>query len=104
MDWTNEIVNALVLHFNRNAALWTVTGRTSFLILIGLTVELSLFFAINGVVFVKLLPADRDARLLGIPNRWALALALWLVSVGFEMLLHAHGGFHCSSRRWHVGT
>ena len=26
MDWTNEIVNALVLHFDGHAALWTVTG------------------------------------------------------------------------------
>ncbi len=26
MDWANEIVNALVLHFNGKAALWTVTG------------------------------------------------------------------------------
>ena len=104
MDWTNEIVNALVLHFNRNAALWTVTGRTSFLILIGLTVELSLFFAINGVVFVKLLPADRNARILGIPNRWALALALSLISVGVELLLHADGVFHWYYGWWNVAS
>src|SRR5947209_4939865 len=104
MDWANEIVNALVLHFNGNAALWTVTGRTSFLILIGLTVELSLFFAINGVVFVKLLPADRNARILGIPNRWALALALSLVSVGVELLLHANGVFHWYYAWWNVAS
>jgi hypothetical protein len=28
MDWLNEIVNALVLHFDGHAALWTVTGST----------------------------------------------------------------------------
>ena len=39
MDWVNEIINALVLHFNGHAALWTVTGRSSFVILIGLNVE-----------------------------------------------------------------
>jgi hypothetical protein len=32
MDWANEIVNALVLHFNGHAALWTVTGRSSYVI------------------------------------------------------------------------
>ena len=91
MDWFNEIVNAMVLHVNGDAALWTVTGASSFVILIGLTVEISLFFAINGIVFVKLLPADPGVRFAGIPNRWAVAIALSLVSVGVELLLHARG-------------
>jgi hypothetical protein len=104
MDWANEIANALVLHFTGEAALWTVTGRTSFLILIGLTVEISLFFAINEVVFAKLLPADRDRRILGLPNRWALALALALVSVAVELLLHADGVFHWHWWFWNVAT
>lgn len=104
MDWANEIVNALVLHFNGNGALWTVTGRTSYLILIGLTVELTLFFAINGIVFVKLLPPDRNARILGIPNRWALAIGLSIVSVGVELLLHADGVFHWYYAWWNVAT
>jgi len=104
MDWANEIVNALVLHFNGHAALWTVTGRSSFVILIGLTIEISLFFAINGVVFVKLLPADRSARILGLPNRWAAAISLSLVSVGVELLLHADGVFHWYYWWWNVAS
>jgi hypothetical protein len=104
MDWVNEIINALVLHFDGHAALWTVTGHTSFLILIGLTVEISLFFAINGVVFAKLLPAERSARILGLPNRWAMALGLSLVSVGVEILLHADGVFHWYYWWWNVAS
>jgi hypothetical protein len=104
MDWFNEIVNALVLHVNGDAALWTVTGATSYLILIGLTVEISLFFAINGIVYVKLLPADRSARILGIPNRWAIALGLSLVSVGVELLLHELGVFHWHYWWWNVAS
>ena len=104
MDWANEIVNALVLHFNGHAALWTVTGQTSFLILIGLTVEISLFFAINGVIFAKLLPSDRRARILGLPNRWALSIGLSLVSVGVELLLHADGVFHWYYWWWNVAS
>ena len=104
MDWFNEIVNALVLHFDGHAALWTVTGRSSFVILIGLTVEISLFFAINGVVFVKLLPAERSTRILGLPNRWALSVALSLVSVGVELLLHADGVFHWYYWWWNVAS
>jgi hypothetical protein len=94
MDWFNEIANALVLHFNGHAALWTVTGHSSFVILIGLTVEISLFFAINGVVFTKILPADRATRILGLPNRWVLSLGLSLLSVGVELLLHADGVYY----------
>jgi hypothetical protein len=104
MDWANEIVNALVLHFNGHAALWTVTGHSSFVILIGLTVEISLFFAINGVVFAKLLSADRSARILGLPNRWAMSIALSLVSVGVELLLHADGVFHWYYWWWNVAS
>jgi hypothetical protein len=104
MDWVNEIVNALVLHFNGHQALWTVTGDSSFVILIGLNIEISLFFAINGIVFAKLLPADRRARILGLPNRWALAIGLSLVSVGVELLLHADGVFHWYYWWWNVAS
>jgi hypothetical protein len=104
MDWFNEIVNALVLHFNGHAALWTVTGRSSYVILIGLTVEISLFFAINGVIFAKLLPREKSVRILGLPNRWALAIGLSLVSVGVELLLHADGVFHWYYWWWNVAS
>ena len=104
MDWFNEIVNALVLHFNGHAALWTVTGVSSFVILIGLTIEISLFFAVNGVVFVKVLPHDRGLRILGLPNRWALAIFLSIVSVGVELLLHADGVFHWYYWWWNAAS
>jgi hypothetical protein len=104
MDWFNEIVNALIFHFNGSAPLWAVTGVSSYVILIGLTIEISLFFAINGVVFVKLLPADRGVRILGLPNRWALAILLSFVSVGVELLLHADGVFHWHYWWWNVAS
>lgn len=104
MDWFNEIVNALVLHLNGHAALWTVTGASSYVILIGLTIEISLFFAINGIIFVKLLPADRGIRIGGLPNRLSIALALSLVSVGVELLLHALGVFHWYYWWWNVAS
>jgi len=104
MDWANEIANALVLHFDGHAALWTVTGTSSYVILIGLTVEISLFFAINGVIFAKLLPKDPAERILGLPGRWALAVGLSLVSVGVELLLHADGVFHWYYWWWNVAS
>ncbi|HSJ18831.1 MAG TPA: hypothetical protein VK920_12115 [Solirubrobacterales bacterium] len=99
-DWINEIANALVLHFTDRAAVWTVTGDTSYLILIGLTIEISFMFAISGIVYVKLLPPDPRTRILGVPNRLAVGLALSLVAVGVEVLLHDAGVFHWEYWWW----
>ncbi len=101
MDWFNELVNSAVLHATDRAALWTVTGDTSYLILIGLTIEISLLFLVAGVAFAKQLPA-RDVRILGLPNRWVLVLAFSCFCVLVEVLLHATGYFHWEYWWWNV--
>jgi hypothetical protein len=95
-DWFNEIVNALVLQANGTAPLWAATGPTAYQFLVGLNVEISFMFALAGIVYAKLLPADRSVRVLGMPNRLAVALGLSIVSVAVELFLHASGTFH-----WH---
>jgi hypothetical protein len=102
VDWLNEIVNALVLHFTDRAAIWTVTGDTSYLILIGLTIEISFMFAVMGVVYAKSLPADPRLRILGVPNRLALALLFSCFAVLVEILLHETGYFHWEYWWWNV--
>src|SRR4051794_31960528 len=79
-DWFNEIVNALVLQATDRAPLWASTGPTAYQFLIGLNVEISFMFALAGIVYAKLLPADRRVRVLGMPNRFAVALGLSVVS------------------------
>jgi hypothetical protein len=95
-DWFNEIVNALVLKASDTAPLWATTGPTAYQFLIGLNVEISFMFALAGIVYAKLLPPDRGLRVLGMPNRLAVALGLSIVSVAVELFLHASGTFH-----WH---
>jgi hypothetical protein len=102
MDWFNELVNSAVLHLTDHAALWTVTGHTSYLILIGLSVEISLFFAILGIIFVKVLPPDPRQRYLGVPNRIVFVVGFSLVSVGVEVVLHAFGVLHWAYWWWNV--
>ena len=102
-DWINEIANSLVLHFTDRSALWTTTGDTAYLILIGLTLEISFMFAISGVVFVKSLPPDRKEKLLGLPNRWTIAIGFALVAVVVELLLHETGYFHWEYWWWNTG-
>ena len=103
MDWFNELVNSAILGVTDRAALWTVTGDTSFLILIGLTVEISLLFLISGVAFVKSLPPDPRTRILGVPNRVFLVLAFSVFAVVVEYFLEWTGYFHWEYRWWNTG-
>lgn len=101
-DWINEIANSLVLHFSDRAALWTVTGDTAYLILIGLNLEISLMFAVSGIVFAKSLPPDPKQKLLGLPNRWTIAISFSVLAVAVELLLHASGYFHWEYWWWNT--
>ncbi len=101
-DWFNEIVNALVLQVTDRAPLWATTGPTAYQLLIGLNVEISFMFALGGIVYAKLLPADRHARILGMPNRLAIAIGLSLISVVVELFLHETGTFHWEYWWWNT--
>jgi hypothetical protein len=74
VHWFFEIGNALVQRLSGHA-LWTVPGGTSYLLLVGVGVELSLMFSVAGLVLSKLLPEDPKAKILGINNRIVFALA-----------------------------
>jgi hypothetical protein len=99
-DSFNEVVNALILHFSDRAPLWAVTGSTSYLILIGLGIEICFMFAIGGVVYAKSLPPDPAVRILGMPNRLAIGLGFSIVAVAVEVLLHETGYFHWDYWWW----
>jgi len=88
MDLFNETWNALVLHFTDRSAVWTTPGDTSYLIFVGLTIEISAMFAVAGVTFTKMLPADKSLRILGIPNRWLFAVVNAILCVFVEVLLN----------------
>jgi hypothetical protein len=101
-DWFNEIVNALVLEATDRAPLWASTGETAYQFLIGLNVEISFMFALAGIVYAKLLPSDRTKRILGMPNRLAIALGLSITSVVVELFLHETGTFHWEYWWWNT--
>ncbi len=91
MDLFNEIWNALVLHFTDRSAVWTAPGATAYLIFVGLTIEITFMFAVAGVAFTKLLPADKSLKILGIPNRWLFAVVNSIFCVFVEVLLNRAG-------------
>ena len=91
MDWFNEIWNGLVFHFTRYAPVWGAPGKTAYLILIGLNIEIAFMFAIAGVAFAKMLPADKKMKIFGIPNRIFMAVVGAAFCVFVEVLLNAVG-------------
>jgi hypothetical protein len=67
VHWLCEICNALIAKI-WGYPLWAVTNdSTSYILLIGVSVELSFMFSIAGMVAWRMLPEDRSKKILGIP-------------------------------------
>lgn len=90
MDWINEIANGLVDHFT-GKPVWGIAHESSWLILIGLTIEITLMFAVLGLASTLLLPADKHARIAGVNNRLVLAVANSILCVMVEIALNHFG-------------
>jgi hypothetical protein len=104
MDWFNEIWNGLVFHFTNYAPVWGAPGRTAYLLLIGLNIEICFMFAIAGVAFSKMLPVDKSLKVLGLPNRLVFAVAGSIFCVIVELLLNAAGALTWDYTWWNVGA
>ena len=104
MDWFNETWNSLVLHFTQYAPVWGAPGKTAFLILIGLNIEICFMFAIAGITFTKMLPADRNLRILGVPNRLFFAITGSVFCVFVEYLLNQAGALTWDYAWWNRGA
>ena len=86
VHWLYEIANAVICHFT-GYALWTVSPEsTSYILLIGVSVELSLMFSITGFT-ANLLPEDKDKKILGINNRIVFAIGSALLCSLVEIFL-----------------
>jgi hypothetical protein len=102
MDWFNEIWNGLVFHFTQYAPVWGAPGKTAYLILIGLNIEICFMFAVAGITFAKMLPADKHLRVLGLPNRLLFAIAGSVFCVFVEVLLNSAGALTWEYAWWGV--
>ncbi|MEA4894149.1 MAG: hypothetical protein VB064_02690 [Oscillospiraceae bacterium] len=73
VHWFYEIVNAVICHFSGYALRTVSAASTSFILLIGVSWELSMMFSIAGFTS-KLLPEDKDMKILGVNNRIVFAV------------------------------
>jgi hypothetical protein len=104
MDWFNEIWNGLVFHFTNYAPVWGAPGKTAYLILIGLNIEICFMFFISGIAFAKMLPRDKHLKIAGIPNRLVFAVAGSIFCVFVEVLLNALGVLTWDYSWWDAGS
>jgi hypothetical protein len=91
MDWFNEIWNGLVMHFTGYAPVWGAPGKTAYLILVGLNIEIMFMFAVSGIIWTKMLLPDKKTKIFGLPNRWVVAIAGSAFCVFVEYLLNGVG-------------
>lgn len=76
VHWFYEIMNA-VIRYITGYALWTVSNEsTSFVLLIGVSWELSMMFSIAGIISFKMLPNDRTTRYLASDKRKGISCKL----------------------------
>ena len=87
VHWLYEIANAVIAHIF-GYPLWTVSNAsTTFILLIGVSWELSMMFSLAGIISYKMLPADRSKKILGMDCRLAGALSMALLFALFESFL-----------------
>jgi len=83
VHWLYEIVNAIIASVS-GYALWTVSPEsTTFILLVGVSWELSMMFAVAGIITHKLLPDDPHKKILGINNRVLFAV---INAAGFSLV------------------
>ncbi|MDC7235423.1 MAG: hypothetical protein PQJ58_19500 [Spirochaetales bacterium] len=103
VHWLVEIVNALIQHIWGHA-LWTASGGTSFLILVGVGIEISFMFSVAGLILSKILPEDKNMKILGINNRILFAILNAFLVALIEIPLAASPIFHWVYPWWGMIT
>jgi hypothetical protein len=100
VHWIYEIANAVICYFT-GYALWHVSPEsTSFILLVGVSWELSLMFSVAGFMSVGLLPEDKNKKILGINNRIVFAIGNALFFSVFEIFLASTPAFIWVYKWW----
>lgn len=106
MDLFNEIWNSIVFHATGFAPVWGtpgLVGDTSLLLLIGYNIEISLMFAVMGIVACNALPDDPKKKILGINNRIVIAVVFTTLAVIVECFLNWCGLLTWEYDWWSIG-
>ena len=93
VHWLYEIMNAIICKAS-GYPLWTVSAEsTTFILLIGVSWELSMMFSLAGIISFKMMPEDRTKRYFargkfkGISCKLVVAIEMALLFALFESFL-----------------
>ncbi len=97
VHWLYEIMNAIIAKAS-GYPLWAVSNdSTTFILLIGVSWELSMMFSLAGIISFKMMPQDRTKRYFargkfkGISCKLMVAIEMALLFALFESFLAATG-------------
>ncbi|MBN2400972.1 MAG: hypothetical protein JXN64_01090 [Spirochaetes bacterium] len=91
MDFINETWNGWVFHCTQHSAFWTTPGDTALRTMVGWNIEIMFMFTLAGIIFYHTLLPDKNTRILGIPNRWLIAVGFTAFCVFVEVILNIGG-------------
>src|SRR5574344_459223 len=93
VHWLCEICNALIAKI-WGYPLWACTNdSTSYLLLIGVSVELSMMFALAGICAYQMLPEDKTKKFLHLNIRWWVVSGMSVLFSVIEIFLAYTGKF-----------
>jgi len=88
LDFFNETWNGWVLWISGKSACWTTPGDTGFRVMIGWNIEIIFMFLILGIIFYNSLSPKQDKKILGLNEKWALAIGYTVLCVFIECVLN----------------
>ncbi|MBP5574680.1 MAG: hypothetical protein J6X50_02925 [Bacilli bacterium] len=110
VHWLYEIANAIIGRAS-GAPLWAVSNQsTTFILLVGVSWELSMMFSLAGIISFKMMPEDRTKRYFtrgkfkGISCKLMVAIEMALLFALFESFLAgtSNGSFLWVYKWWGV--
>lgn len=91
MDFFNETWNGWVMILTGRSAFWTAPGETALRTMVGWNIEIMFMFSIMGIIYYHSLTREKMVRILGIPEKWAMAIGYSAFCVFVECLLNKGG-------------
>lgn len=91
LDFFNESWNGWVLTLTGRSAVWTAPGDTALRVTVGWNIEIIFMFLLLGFVYYYTLSETRDKKILGINEKWAVAIGYTIICVAVECILNNGG-------------
>lgn len=91
LDFFNETWNGWVLWFSGRSAVWTTPGDTALRVTVGWNIEIIFMFLILGIAFYYMISPKQDKKILGLDEKWFMAIVCTILCVFVECVLNKAG-------------